>query len=66
MKLKIEAFDLNDLIKNIEDTQTAEGMQKKINRLFPKSKATAIKDPKTNNIIIDGLTQNQIDQLYQF
>jgi hypothetical protein len=65
MKLKIEGFDLNNLINDIKDTQTAEGMQKRINKLFPNLKATATTDPKTNNIVIEGLTKNQIDQLYQ-
>jgi hypothetical protein len=65
MKLKTEGFDLNKLINNLKDTQTAEGMQKRINKLFPNSKATATTDPKTKNIVIEGLTKNQIDQLYQ-
>ena len=65
MKLKIEGFNMNDLINDIEDTQTVEGVQKKINRLFPNAKATVIKNSKTNSITVEGLTQSQMDKIFQ-
>ena len=65
MKLKIEGFNINNLINDIEDTQTVEGVRLKINRLFPNAKATVTKNSKTNSITVEGLTQSQMDKIFQ-
>lgn len=67
MRLTIEGIDsFQNLIDELNELDSVEGMNRRIQRLFPGAKASVSRDAETKEFVIEGLIQEQSERLTSF